>query len=76
MKPHRLLGYFGYAHLPVQLRDASAPFAQLAERMAEADVTDPEQRDLAIQCLLQAKDAFVRACLQMPPAPVGGVEEK
>lgn len=56
-----ILRFFSYAHLPPHLAEASKPFCDLAGRLAE--LPPSEQRDLALQRLLEAKDAAVRAAL-------------
>jgi hypothetical protein len=64
-KPHRLLVYFGFEHLPPQLRDASEPFSKLANMISEAMVTDEAERTVALRKLLEAKDCFVRSCIKV-----------
>lgn len=57
--------YFQYKHLAPQLQDASKPFTSLAGIIANAEVTDEEQREIALQKLLEAKDCFVRSCIMV-----------
>lgn len=57
--------YFQYKHLAPQLQDASKPFNALAGVIANAEVTDEEQREIALQKLLEAKDCFVRSCIMI-----------
>jgi hypothetical protein len=54
------LQYFTYEHLSPPLREASAPFCELALKVAREWPDNPQTR-LCIQLLLQAKDAGVRA---------------
>lgn len=60
--PPTELRFFAYAHLPPHLRDVSAGFHALALDIVQR-LPDCDQRKLALQCLLQAKDAAVRAAL-------------
>ena len=57
-----ILQYFDYAHLPPHLQDVSKPFGILAEHLASS-MPRCEQLDIALQKLLEAKDAAVRAKL-------------
>lgn len=57
--------YFAYAHLPPNLQDVSRPVGQLAERMLQTLPACPE-KDAGMRKLLEAKDCFVRAALEMP----------
>lgn len=56
------LKYFEYKHLPAELRVVSAQFYNLALFIVN-EVQDSEQRQIALQKLLEAKDAAVRAAL-------------
>lgn len=61
---HRLLRYFAYEHLPRELQEVSRPFYELAHKLlANNDVTDTAERDVALRKLLEAKDAAVRSVL-------------
>ena len=62
MSREPLLKFFAYDHLPVKLRDVSAPFAALAYRLVDTLPADPE-RAMALRKLLEAKDCAVRAAL-------------
>lgn len=55
-----ILRYFKYDHLPPFLQDASKPFSELADHIVETTM-NCDQRDVALQKLLEAKDAAVRA---------------
>ncbi len=54
--------YFATAHLPERLRSVSFPFSQVAGSLL-LDLPPSEQRSLALQKLLEAKDCAVRAAL-------------
>ena len=58
-----VLRYFKFGHLPDHLKAVSAPFAQLANDLAQS-LEGPELT-VALRKLLEAKDAAVRAAL--PP---------
>lgn len=56
----RMLKWFEYEHLPEHLRETSALFCRLAERVVFTVDSGPE-RTVALRKLLEAKDAAVRA---------------
>lgn len=58
-----LLRYFSYSHLPEYLREVSAPFHDLAKRLAERGSNDPAEASVALRKLLESKDAAVRSVL-------------
>lgn len=60
-----VLRYFEFGHLPVPLRAVSAPCAELAINMADYLPSSPELT-VGLRKLLEAKDAFVRAALDLP----------
>lgn len=62
----RMLQFFGYAHLPPDLRAVSQPFAAMAARIVETLPANPE-RTVALRKLLEAKDCAVRALLYKEP---------
>lgn len=55
-----VLQFFTWAHLPERLQSVSAPFGRLAHQIA-LTLPSNEQRNIALQDLLRAKDAAVRA---------------
>lgn len=57
-----VLRFFAFEHLPPKLQDVSRPFGDLAKMMAARAPESPETT-VALRKLLEAKDAFVRACL-------------
>jgi hypothetical protein len=63
-----LLRYFEYAHLPAHLRNISAPCAVLAREMADT-LPDGLELTAGLRKLLEAKDCFVRAALDLPNEP-------
>jgi len=56
------LSFFSYSHLPEDLQKVSKPFGVLAENIVRTIETG-NQRSNALQRLLEAKDAAVRAAL-------------
>lgn len=64
-----LLRYFDYRHLPAgPLRETAGAFAGLAERIDTTLPAGPE-KTVALRKILEAKDAAVRAALDLPGAP-------
>lgn len=65
MEPSPILRYFEYAHLPAKLQAVSNQFHQVADWV---DVALPEgaEKSTALRKLLEAKDAAVRAALDLP----------
>jgi hypothetical protein len=59
-----LLRYFEYAHLPDHLQSVSRSCADLAHEMDE-HLPDGPEKTTGLRKLLEAKDAFVRAALDM-----------
>ena len=60
-----LLRYFAWQHLPTRLQAVSAPCSVLAYEMADALPSGPELT-AGLRKLLEAKDCFVRAALDIP----------
>jgi len=58
--PDRMMKWFDIEHLSGKPRDTSAMFADLAYRI-EAVIAPGPERTVSLRCLLQAKDAAVRA---------------
>ena len=63
----RMLQFFRVDHLPGPLRDASAPFCELARKVVAEYPSNPE-RTVALRKLLEAKDAAVRSLVYVEPA--------
>ncbi|MFD5697432.1 hypothetical protein [Streptomyces lasiicapitis] len=57
--------YFTYAHLPEHLQAVSRPFQELADQMIR-DLPDGPELTAGLRKLLEAKDCFVRAALDVP----------
>lgn len=57
---------FAWEHLPPHLQDISAPCGILAERMIVA-LPDGTELTVGLRKLLEAKDCFVRAALDVKP---------
>lgn len=62
MNKHPLMEYFAYSHLPEHLQAASKPFHDLATSIIETHAPNP-QLDVALQKLIETKDAAVRSAL-------------
>ena len=65
--PNRMLRWFEYGHLPEDLQAVSKPAGDLA---VEMDTWLPEgaEKTAGLRKLLEAKDCFVRAVLEMRDA--------
>lgn len=66
MGNERMLQFFQYAHLPLDLQEASKDFCELAEKVVEKYPQNPE-RSVCLRKLLEAKDACVRTLLYKEP---------
>lgn len=64
MQPE-ILKYFAYDHLPKRLQAISKPFGDLATVIANSGAPDHEETLVALRKLLEAKDAAVRASLNL-----------
>lgn len=60
-----VLRFFHYSHLPEQLQARSKPFCDLARLIVDTTPRNP-QRTIALNKLLEAKDAAVRAHVPKP----------
>lgn len=56
--------HFAYEHLPLHLQAVSRPIGELAHRMNDA-LPDCEEKEVGLRKLLEAKDALVRARLEL-----------
>jgi hypothetical protein len=65
-----IMQFFSYEHLPQHLKEVSASFSVMAHRIVET-LPDNRQRAIALEKLLESKDAAVRARVakDAPPAP-------
>jgi len=61
-KPHYLMQFFEYEHLPPSLQAISKPFHALAQEMDGQLPLNPESTT-SLRKLLEAKDCAVRAVL-------------
>lgn len=57
-----IMQFFTYEHLPEHLKTVSKPFCELAEFIVE-NVPRNQQRTIALNKVMEAKDAAVRAQL-------------
>lgn len=62
LKPHYLLRFFQYKHLPEKLQAKSKPFCELANLLDETLPSNPEKTE-ALRKLLESKDCAVRALI-------------
>lgn len=60
--PNPILKHFAYDHLPLRLREVSAPIGELAKEMDET-LPDGPEKSAGLRKLLEAKDCLVRAKL-------------
>lgn len=65
MKADDVLRFFHFAHLPPALQEVSRPFAEHARRIIDTLPRCP-QRTIALNKLIEAKDAAVRALVPLP----------
>lgn len=63
-KPHPIMQYFAYKHLPPQLASTSLMFHSLACWVDENLPNGPE-KSVALRKILEAKDAAVRCALDL-----------
>lgn len=69
---NRLLKFFSYQHLPVPLQVVSKPCAELAEYMDL--LPESPEKTAGLRKLLEAKDCFVRAKLELMEADGEGMK--
>lgn len=62
--PSTTIKYFEYKHLPEKLQVVSKPVGDLAQLM-EATLPDGPEKSAGMRKLLEAKDCFVRAALEV-----------
>ncbi|MER9628395.1 hypothetical protein [Mesorhizobium sp. M0296] len=58
--PEHVMQFFEFSHLPPTLKEISRPFSQMAEDIVRK-LPRNQQRTMALNKLLEAKDAAVRA---------------
>ena len=59
-----ILNYFEYDHLPARLQRVSMPIGELADQM-NTILPDCAEKAAGLRKLLEAKDCFVRASLEI-----------
>ena len=59
-----MMKYFAYSHLPEKLQLVSKPIGELAENFDNFFPDCPE-KEVGLRKLLEAKDCFVRAALEL-----------
>lgn len=62
--PTTTIKFFEYEHLPARLQEVSKPLAELAHQMEET-LPDGPEKSAGMRKLLEAKDCFVRALLEI-----------
>jgi len=62
----RMLQFFEYDHLPINLQNVSMPFHTIAHNMCVILPSNAE-RTVGLRKLLEAKDCFVRAAIYKEP---------
>lgn len=62
--PTATIKYFAYEHLPAHLQEISKPLGDLARQMEEK-LPDGPEKSAGMRKLLEAKDCFVRAALEI-----------
>ncbi|ACB34553.1 conserved hypothetical protein [Leptothrix cholodnii SP-6] len=65
--PSTTIKYFAFAHLPLHLQTVSKPIGELADQF-ETMLPDGPEKSAGMRKLLEAKDCFVRAALDVPKA--------
>lgn len=61
-----IMRYFEFGHLPQHLQGVSGDVYALAYSM-DAQLPDGPEKSAGLRKLLEAKDCFVRAALDIPP---------
>ena len=64
MEQSAILKYFGYEHLPPNLREISRVIHEVAWQM-ESELPSCAEKSAGLRKLLEAKDCFVRAKLEI-----------
>lgn len=62
--PSPIMKYFEYNHLPEKLKTVSAPICIMAKQIDES-LPDGPEKSAGLRKLLEAKDCFVRAALDV-----------
>lgn len=61
--PNRMMRWFDYRHLPLDLQTMSSRFGVLAE-ILDNELPEGAEKTAGLRKLLEAKDCFVRARLE------------
>ena len=64
MKRNEIMKHFKFDHLPLKLKEISLPCCNLALTM-EDQLPDCAEKSAGLRKLLEAKDCFVRASLEI-----------
>ena len=62
MQDDRMLKWFAFEHLPLDLQDTSKPFCDVATYLVNS-LEPGQERTVALRKLLEAKDAAVRCAV-------------
>ena len=62
--PTTTIKYFTYSHLPERLQVVSKPIGDLAQQLEDI-IPDGPEKSAGMRKLLEAKDCFVRAVLEV-----------
>ena len=62
--PTTTIKYFTYSHLPERLQVVSKPIGDLAQQLEDI-IPDGPEKSAGMRKLLEAKDCFVRAALEV-----------
>ncbi len=63
-RPETILRWFRYDHLPEKMQPTSKIFAEMTAIMLAMCPHGSAERTVAFRKLLEAKDAYVRACVE------------
>lgn len=61
-RPHYMLQFFKWEHLPTHLQEASRPFCELAEKL-DASLPENPEKSTSLRKLREAKDCAVTAII-------------
>lgn len=70
--PSTTLKYFGYSNLPMKFQRVGRQAASLAQSM-ESLLPDGPEKSAGMRKLLEAKDCFVRAAMDLPDTTAGSI---
>ncbi len=61
---NEIMNFFEYTHLPPRIKEVSKSIAEVANLMNDA-IPQSEEKSVGLRKLLEAKDCFVRASLDL-----------